>query len=350
MRHEIGIDKLMWGADYPHLEGAAPVHREILRYIFGGLPEEDVRRILGAQRRRPVGLRRRPAAGGGRPGRPDRRGPGDAARARRHRGHLQLEPGPSGAAGGRPRLLARGRRADAAGIFRRPRRRRSAARSTFAPENGRTGAATSRRGISADFLRPDIVTPPCFHDLDGVGSPCRIARGARSRRARPTTATARPSRSCTGCSSRFEAFVTEATAAFEASEEWAADGAKTAAAWIATRCRVPRSAAKRRVRLGRSLRHLPECAEAWRDGAIGVDQAQAIASARRHRTEASMARDEAMLVVPGRPDGLRGLLPGAELLEAAGRPRRGRRRRRGAQGGAQRLPRVERRRACGSAR
>ncbi len=24
MRHEIGIDKLMWGADYPHLEGAAP--------------------------------------------------------------------------------------------------------------------------------------------------------------------------------------------------------------------------------------------------------------------------------------------------------------------------------------
>ena len=47
MRHEIGIDKLMWGADYPHLEGAAPVHRETLRYIFGGLPEEDVRRMLG---------------------------------------------------------------------------------------------------------------------------------------------------------------------------------------------------------------------------------------------------------------------------------------------------------------
>ena len=38
----------MWGADYPHLEGAAPVHRETLRYIFGGMPEEDVRRMLGA--------------------------------------------------------------------------------------------------------------------------------------------------------------------------------------------------------------------------------------------------------------------------------------------------------------
>jgi hypothetical protein len=96
--------------------------------------------------------------------------------------------------------------------------------------------------------------------------------------------------------SRFEAFVTEATSAFEVGEEWAADGAKTPSAWIATRCRIPRSAAKRRVRLGRELRHLPTCADAWRDGAIGVDQARAIASARRHRTESSMARDEGMLV------------------------------------------------------
>ena len=95
---------------------------------------------------------------------------------------------------------------------------------------------------------------------------------------------------------RFEAFVTEATAAFEANGEWASDGAKTASAWIATRCRVPRSAARRRTRLGRSLRHLPGCAEAWREGRIGADQARAIASARRHRTEASMARDEEMLV------------------------------------------------------
>ena len=95
---------------------------------------------------------------------------------------------------------------------------------------------------------------------------------------------------------RFEAFVTEASAVFEASEEWAADGAKSASAWIATRCRVPRSAARKRARLGRTLRHLPRCAEAWRAGRIGAEQARAIASARRHRTEASMARDEEMLV------------------------------------------------------
>lgn len=47
MRDEVGIGRLMWGADYPHLEGAAPVHRQILRHIFGGLPEDDVRAILG---------------------------------------------------------------------------------------------------------------------------------------------------------------------------------------------------------------------------------------------------------------------------------------------------------------
>ncbi len=47
MREEIGLDRLMWGADYPHLEGAAPVHRQTLQYIFGGLPEDDIRQILG---------------------------------------------------------------------------------------------------------------------------------------------------------------------------------------------------------------------------------------------------------------------------------------------------------------
>jgi predicted TIM-barrel fold metal-dependent hydrolase len=47
MRHEIGVDRLMWGADYPHLEGAAPVHREVLQNVFGGLPEPEVRQILG---------------------------------------------------------------------------------------------------------------------------------------------------------------------------------------------------------------------------------------------------------------------------------------------------------------
>jgi hypothetical protein len=97
-------------------------------------------------------------------------------------------------------------------------------------------------------------------------------------------------------SSRLDSFVTEATAAFENSQEWAADGAKTAASWISSRCRIPRAAALRRTRLARTLRSLPQVAQAWREGDIGEDQAKAIASARRHRTAASMARDEEMLV------------------------------------------------------
>ncbi|MGH9091812.1 MAG: amidohydrolase family protein [Acidimicrobiales bacterium] len=47
MREEIGVDRIMWGSDYPHLEGAAPVHRQVLRHVFGGLPEDDVRAMLG---------------------------------------------------------------------------------------------------------------------------------------------------------------------------------------------------------------------------------------------------------------------------------------------------------------
>jgi hypothetical protein len=99
-----------------------------------------------------------------------------------------------------------------------------------------------------------------------------------------------------GALGRLEAFVTEASALFEASEEWALEGAKTASAWIATRCALPRRTARRRLRLGRALRQLPECARAWRAGRIGSDQAQAIASARHRRTAAAMARDEALLV------------------------------------------------------
>ena len=56
MREEIGVDRMMWGADYPHLEGAAPVHRLVLRQVFGGMPESDLRRILGGNAVRVFGF------------------------------------------------------------------------------------------------------------------------------------------------------------------------------------------------------------------------------------------------------------------------------------------------------
>ncbi|MBV8463548.1 MAG: amidohydrolase family protein, partial [Acidimicrobiales bacterium] len=55
-REEIGVDRLMWGTDYPHLEGAAPIHRLLLRHVFAGVPEEDVRRILGLNAARLYGF------------------------------------------------------------------------------------------------------------------------------------------------------------------------------------------------------------------------------------------------------------------------------------------------------
>ncbi len=55
---------------------------------------------------------------------------------------------------------------------------------------------------------------------------------------------------------RLEAFVTTAVAAFDASGAWEPEGARNAAAWVATRCRLPRARARARVRRGRALRHL----------------------------------------------------------------------------------------------
>jgi predicted TIM-barrel fold metal-dependent hydrolase len=46
-RHRIGVDKLMWGSDYPHLEGTWPDTRNSLRATFGGVPENEVRAMLG---------------------------------------------------------------------------------------------------------------------------------------------------------------------------------------------------------------------------------------------------------------------------------------------------------------
>ena len=102
MRHEIGIDKLMWGADYPHLEGAAPVHRQILRYIFGGHARGRRAQDAGRERRRISGASTQRSFRKWRTG-SDRRSPTWPSpwRSLRHRGHVQLESGPSGAAGGR---------------------------------------------------------------------------------------------------------------------------------------------------------------------------------------------------------------------------------------------------------
>jgi predicted TIM-barrel fold metal-dependent hydrolase len=44
-RHQLGADRLMWGADYPHHEGSFPHTRLALRLLFSGVPEDDVRQM-----------------------------------------------------------------------------------------------------------------------------------------------------------------------------------------------------------------------------------------------------------------------------------------------------------------
>jgi predicted TIM-barrel fold metal-dependent hydrolase len=42
----LGLDRFMWGSDYPHDEGTAPFTREHLRQLFQAWPEVDLRRFL----------------------------------------------------------------------------------------------------------------------------------------------------------------------------------------------------------------------------------------------------------------------------------------------------------------
>jgi hypothetical protein len=99
---------------------------------------------------------------------------------------------------------------------------------------------------------------------------------------------------------RLEAVATRATASFDANREWEADGARSAASWLAATCRVPHASARRRVRLGRALRHLPIAEEAFLAGDLGDAQVGLLAAARNPVTDEAMERDEEMLVGHGR--------------------------------------------------
>lgn len=46
MRHEIGVERFLFGSDYPHPEGTWPNTWDWLRTVFVGVPEDEVRMIL----------------------------------------------------------------------------------------------------------------------------------------------------------------------------------------------------------------------------------------------------------------------------------------------------------------
>ena len=46
-RDALGFDRLMWGSDYPHMESAWPETREKLRNLMKGIPEDQVKAMIG---------------------------------------------------------------------------------------------------------------------------------------------------------------------------------------------------------------------------------------------------------------------------------------------------------------
>jgi predicted TIM-barrel fold metal-dependent hydrolase len=47
LRHSVGVDKIMWGSDYPHKESSFPFSHEALRAAFAGVPADEVARMVG---------------------------------------------------------------------------------------------------------------------------------------------------------------------------------------------------------------------------------------------------------------------------------------------------------------
>ncbi len=95
---------------------------------------------------------------------------------------------------------------------------------------------------------------------------------------------------------RLGAVTARAVAGFDAGRTWETSGARTASAWVSWRCHVPLASARRRVQLGRALRHMPAVEAAWLAGDIGEPHVGLLAAARTPATAGHFERDEAMLV------------------------------------------------------
>jgi predicted TIM-barrel fold metal-dependent hydrolase len=63
MRHEIGVDRMLFGVDFPHPESTWPNTRDWIRATFSDVPEDEARLILGENAIRCYGLDRALLAG-----------------------------------------------------------------------------------------------------------------------------------------------------------------------------------------------------------------------------------------------------------------------------------------------
>jgi hypothetical protein len=47
LRNAVGLDRIMWGSDYPHKEASSPFSREALRITFSGIDPVEVQQMVG---------------------------------------------------------------------------------------------------------------------------------------------------------------------------------------------------------------------------------------------------------------------------------------------------------------
>ena len=85
-------------------------------------------------------------------------------------------------------------------------------------------------------------------------------------------------------------------ATFDTRRVWAADGAKSAKAWMTRRSLLPKGECGSRLRLARSLKTMPLAADAMAAGEISATHVRRIASANNRRTATVFDRDQDRLV------------------------------------------------------
>jgi hypothetical protein len=117
-------------------------------------------------------------------------------------------------------------------------------------------------------------------DLDGVGASALDGEVAELVRQR----------------SRLEAIEAQVLGRWDASQEWRASGARSAAACLAWRTRLPLQECGRRLRVARALRALPKVAAAWVAGRIDAAHVHALLRVKNPRTEAAFEEAHEHLV------------------------------------------------------
>jgi uncharacterized protein DUF222 len=81
--------------------------------------------------------------------------------------------------------------------------------------------------------------------------------------------------------SQLEAEISRRVRAFDRSQEWALTGARSAAAWLQSACRMTGRDASRAVSVARQVEQMPAVADAWRSGAVHTEHVCELARARK---------------------------------------------------------------------